>query len=257
VPMLMHGDELGRTQQGNNNVYAQDNELSWVDWNLDAPRLALLEFTQYLVHLRRDHPVLRRRRFFAGRPDEDRESDLRDIAWLTPSGETMGMEAWQVVHARAVMVFLNGEAISEPDLRGEEIVDDSFLIMFNASDEELTFTVPPQNFGAEWTCVLDTGHNLERDATVAAGAKTMVSARSTVVLTRPAGTTSPFPSIKAELAVEVRTVEVPRVEAPAPVEVTTVPPTTKAPAKARSRQRPPIRPSGTTSPADPGTAGPA
>ncbi|NMR19424.1 glycogen debranching protein GlgX [Cellulomonas fimi] len=188
VPMIAHGDELGRTQQGNNNVYAQDNELSWIDWNLDAPRLALVEFTQRLVRLRRDHPVLRRRRFFAGQPDQDRESNLRDIAWFTPSGENMRQEAWEVDHARAVMVFLNGEAISEPDPRGEPIVDDSFLVMFNASPDDLTFTLPPADFGAEWTCVLDTDHNLEVGESVDAASVVKVTARSTVVLTRPAGT---------------------------------------------------------------------
>jgi len=190
VPMLVHGDELGRTQQGNNNAYAQDNKLSWVDWNLDAPRLALLEFTQYLVHLRRDHPVLRRQDFFAGSTHDERESHLRDIAWLTPSGAPMRRETWQAVHARAVMVFLNGEAISEPDLQGKPIVDDSFLIMFNASDQELTFTVPPQNFGAKWTCVLDTDHNLENGETVAADSPIKVTARTTVVLTRPIATSA-------------------------------------------------------------------
>ena len=187
VPMVAHGDEVGRTQQGNNNVYAQDNALSWVDWDLDATRAALLTFTQRLIHLRRNHPVLRRRRFFAGPPDDGDHAELRDIAWFTPSGATMGKEAWQLVHARAVMVYLNGEAISEPDERGEPIVDSSFLIMFNASDVDLTFLVPPATFGATWTRILDTDHDTEPTAVVA-GASTTVTARSTVVLTRKPAT---------------------------------------------------------------------
>ena len=185
MPMLMHGDELGRTQQGNNNVYAQDNTLAWVDWNLDASREELLAFTQRLIRLRRQHPVLRRQSFFAGPTHERSTSYLQDIAWLTPSGETMRKETWHAVHARAVMVFLNGEAISELDERGDPIVDDSFLIMFNASSTALMFTVPPATFGAKWSCVLDTDRNLENGETVAADAPVKVTARSTVVLTRP------------------------------------------------------------------------
>ena len=187
VPMLAHGDELGRTQQGNNNVYAQDNELAWVNWDLNPTQQALLDFTRRVVHLRREHPVLRRRRFFAGRPDRHDVSELRDIAWLKPSGEPMQEEAWQLVHAKAVMVFLNGDAISEPDPRGVEIVDDSFLIMFNASEQELTFIVPPPTFGATWTCVLDSDHSLENGQTVTTNSPVPVAARSTVVLTRLAG----------------------------------------------------------------------
>ena len=200
VPMLAHGDELGRTQRGDNNVYAQDNELAWVDWDLDGSQQALLEFTQYLIRLRRDHPVLRRRRFFAGEPHDEGDSDLRDICWLAPSGERMKKEAWQAFHARAVMVFLNGEAISEPDDRGEPIIDSSFLVMFNASTMDLTFTVPSAAFGWQWRCVLDTDHNLEDNEAIAADATVTVSAHSTVVLTRPAGSAAPVTLEEAEPA---------------------------------------------------------
>ena len=203
VPMIAHGDELGRTQQGNNNTYAQDNALAWVDWELDAPRLALLEFTRSLVHLRRDHPVLRRRRFFVGQPDDDGDSLLKDIAWFNPSGAAMKKEAWQEYHAKAVMVFLNGEAIAEPDPRGEPIVDDSFLVMFNASELDLSFTVPPATFGLEWACVLDTDHNLEAGATITAATAIAVAARSTLVLTRPAGATSEAAPIPAAGSTEI------------------------------------------------------
>jgi isoamylase len=187
VPMLLHGDEIARTQRGNNNVYCQDNELSWVDWDLDPRRSELLEFTRRVIHLRRDHPVLRRRRFFAGAAEHGGESDLHDIAWFNPSGEHMLAEAWHQDFARAVMVFLNGEAIGEPGSRGERIVDDSFLLLYNASHEDIDFTMPKPEFGQMWTCVLDTDHNLDPLQEVKAGETIAVTGRSTVVLTRPAG----------------------------------------------------------------------
>jgi glycogen operon protein len=187
VPMLLHGDEIARTQRGNNNVYCQDNELAWVDWDLDQRRSELLEFTRRVIHLRRDHPVLRRRRFFAGAADHGGESDLHDIAWLDPSGQHMRPEAWHQAYARAVMVFLNGEAIGEPGSRGEAIVDDSFLLLYNASHEDIDFTMPDATYGQTWTCVLDTDHNLDPVQDVKAAETIRVAGRSTVVLTRPAG----------------------------------------------------------------------
>ena len=111
VPMISHGDELGRTQQGNNNGYCQDNELTWMHWDLDEAEQRHLEFTRTLVHLRREHPVLRRRRFFYGGADHGGESELGDIAWFTNTGEHMSDADWQDGLARAVMVFLNGEEI--------------------------------------------------------------------------------------------------------------------------------------------------
>ena len=185
VPMLAHGDELGRTQQGNNNVYCQDNELSWVDWDLDATREQLLEYTRTVVALRRDHPVFRRRRFFAGAPERGGESDLRDIAWLDPSGTHMSDAQWQEAFARSVAVFLNGDAIAEPDLRGEEVVDDSFLVLFNGAPESVTFTLPNQDYGQEWTVVLDTDSQFEAGEVKAAQAELALAPRSLVVLTRP------------------------------------------------------------------------
>ncbi len=185
VPMISHGDELGRTQQGNNNVYCQDSPLSWVDWDLDPQRTALLDFTRQLVKLRREHPVLRRRRFFAGAAEHGGESELRDIAWLTPSGEHMEESAWQADQARAVTVFLNGEAIAEPDVRGEEIIDDSFLVLFNAQAQPMTFTLPPDEYGPTWTVVVNTGGRSDEGAAVAAGTSLEVAARSVVLLTRP------------------------------------------------------------------------
>ena len=185
VPMICHGDELGRTQHGNNNGYCQDNELTWVDWDLDEHREALLEFTRALVHLRRDHPVLRRRRFFAGNADHGGESELGDIDWFGTDGEHMTDDDWHEAHVKAVTVFLNGEAITEPDQRGEPVVDDSFLIMYNAAANDVLFTVPPADFGASWACVLDTDNTLTAGAVLKAGDELAVAARSTLVLSRP------------------------------------------------------------------------
>jgi glycogen operon protein len=155
VPMLSHGDELARTQQGNNNAYCQDNELSWVDWPEPGEKNDLLEFTRAMVWLRRDHPVLRRRRFFHGRPVEGTHDELSDIAWFTPEGAEMTQQDWDSAQASALTVFLNGDAISEPGPRGERIQDDSFLLMFNAYHEPLEFEVPVGQ-GGEWTVVVDT-----------------------------------------------------------------------------------------------------
>lgn len=157
VPMLSHGDEFGRTQGGNNNAYCQDNEVAWVHWpeKGDEKNKGLLAFTQTMVWLRRDHPVFRRRRFFHGRPVEGTHDELSDISWFTPEGEEMIQGDWQATDAKAMTVFLNGQAISEPGPRGERISDDSFLLMFNASAEELEFAVPASH-GSQWRIVMDT-----------------------------------------------------------------------------------------------------
>ncbi len=191
VPMLLHGDELGRSQQGNNNVYCQDNELSWMDWDLQDWQTTLLAFTKRVVALRMEHPVFRRRRFFAGTvaPGKDQ---VADIAWFRPDGTSMRDADWGHEYARAVMVFLNGDAIPEPDPRGEKLVDDSFLVCFNASDQEITFTVPDEVYGEGWLVALDT-HDDEAgsvsifdDATpLLPGVEVNVSDRSVVILRRP------------------------------------------------------------------------
>ena len=153
VPMLLAGDELGRTQEGNNNAYCQDSELSWVNWDLAGSQAALLDFARDLAVLRREHPVFRRRRFFRGRPEGG--DGLADIAWLTPSGQEMTDRDWSTPYARAMMVFLNGDAISEPGPRGEPVRDDSFLILLSAHHEPLTFTLPAARFGRRWAVTLD------------------------------------------------------------------------------------------------------
>ncbi len=154
VPMMLAGDELGRTQDGNNNAYCQDNEVSWVDWGMAQANADLLEFTRLVSELRRDHPVFRRRRFFRGTPAGD--GHLADIAWLTPSGREMADQDWATPYARAMTVFLNGDALTEPDPHGERVRDDSFLVMLSADREPLEFTVPGQKFGECWAVVLDT-----------------------------------------------------------------------------------------------------
>jgi glycogen operon protein len=176
VPMISHGDELGRTQQGNNNTYCQDSELSWVDWTDTAESGALKEFVRRLTTLRRDHPVFRRRRFLSG----------DNATWYTTDGNQMIDGDWDTGYAKAITIFLNGEAITEPDRRGEPVRDDSFLLLINASDQDLTFVLPKQHQGM-WTCVLDTttSYALEDEETAAmAGEKPMVEARSIQVLRR-------------------------------------------------------------------------
>lgn len=158
VPMICHGDEMGRTQAGNNNVYCQDNELSWVNWNLNATQQDLLHFTRRVIKLRKDHPVLRRRRFFYGDAAHGGESKLQEIGWLRPSGEHMRDEDWTAWYARSLMVYVNGHAISEPNLHGEKIVDKSFLLLVNASEEDIEFTIPTEPTGSSkaWKVVIDT-----------------------------------------------------------------------------------------------------
>jgi isoamylase len=152
IPMLLAGDEIGRTQAGNNNAYCQDNELSWVDWSKAAAERDLLLFTQRLARLRRRHPVFRRRRFFKGTP----ERGAADITWLTPAGEEMTEADWRASYAKSVAVFLNGAAITEPDPRGDPVTDMKFLLMFNAGAEPITFTLPEAKLGADWEVVIDT-----------------------------------------------------------------------------------------------------
>jgi glycogen operon protein len=152
VPMLTSGDELGRTQHGNNNAYCQDNELSWVDW--ESVDEELRDFTRFLIRMRRKHPVLRRQHFFEGR--SIRGSNLTDIGWFRPDGEEMTDEDWNVSFARALGVFLNGHGIQGRDRFGRRLIDDSFFIIFNASDHEMRFVVPPALRDGPWYEVVDT-----------------------------------------------------------------------------------------------------
>ncbi len=155
VPMLLHGDELGRTQHGNNNAYCQDNELSWIDWaSADAD---LEAFVAAASRLRRKHPTFRRRRFFRGSPVRDVGDPIPDISWLTSAGIEMAHGDWDSSYHRAFAVFFNGEGINERDDRGESITDVSFLLCFNAHDSPLAFRTPPVEYAPAWEVVLDTG----------------------------------------------------------------------------------------------------
>jgi isoamylase len=155
VPMMLAGDELSRTQAGNNNAYCQDNEISWVDWSRAAAERDLLIFTQKVARLRRRHPVFRRRKFFQGafRLAGDKAAD---ISWLTPAGDEMTEADWQASYAKSVGVFLNGSAITEPDPRGDRVTDRKFLLLFNAGAEPITFTIPEARLGTDWEIVIDT-----------------------------------------------------------------------------------------------------
>jgi glycogen operon protein len=155
VPMLLGGDEMGRTQGGNNNAYCQDSEISWYDWcKVDQP---LLEFTRRLIQFRQRHPVFCRRRWFQGRPIHG--SGVSDIGWFTPSGSEMSEDDWRAGFAKSLGVFLNGDAIPTPDERGQRVADDSFYITFNAHHEPVRFMLPAAPWGNRWGEVLDTFDN--------------------------------------------------------------------------------------------------
>jgi glycogen operon protein len=167
IPMLAAGDEMGRTQLGNNNAYCQDNELSWVDWEGGAKQADLLDFSCGLSELRRLHPVFRRRRFFSGRPASRQpggDVGMLDIAWLTPSGRQMTAGDWQAGYAKSLAVFLNGSAITEPGPHGETVRDDDFLLLVNAHSAPVTFMMPGTQFAAAWQILVDTSAATGRGA---------------------------------------------------------------------------------------------
>ena len=184
VPMICHGDELGRTQGGNNNGYCQDNEITWIDWStVDS---GLLEFARTVSELRANHPVFRRRRFFSGEPVGRRGvAGLPDIAWFGPDGTEMTGEDWGAGFAKSLTVFLNGHGIPDMDARGQRVIDDSFLLCFNAHFEPIDFTLPPKKFAPSWVPVINTAElapdGQEADAQPA-GATLTVPARATIVL---------------------------------------------------------------------------
>jgi glycogen operon protein len=185
VPMLLGGDEIGRTQGGNNNAYCQDNEISWYAW--DDVDEDLLAFCQRLFAYRAEHPVFRRRRWFQGRPIHG--SDVEDIAWFTLEGEIMDEEDWGLGYAKSLGVFFNGATIPNPNPRGEPVTDDSFYLIFNAHHEPLEFQLPPREWGQTWIKELDTDRGwLDGEAATghAAASKLEVTARSLVVLRREA-----------------------------------------------------------------------
>jgi isoamylase len=184
--MLLAGDEMSRTQRGNNNAYCQDNEVSWIDWEASGKQQDLIDFTCMLSELRRAHPVFRRRRFFSGQAAAD---GLQDIVWLTPAGRKMTDNDWQTGYARSLTVFLNGDAITEPGPRGEPVRDDSFLLLFNANREPVTFTVPGVRFGPGWEVLISTATTMGAPSpgatgtiTVRPGRRIELAGRSIMVL---------------------------------------------------------------------------
>ncbi|GAA3917232.1 glycogen debranching protein GlgX [Actinoplanes auranticolor] len=185
VPMISHGDELGRTQQGNNNAYCQDNEISWIDW--DNADETLLEFTRKLTAFRHRHQVFQRRRFFTGLPVTARGGGdpLPDLEWFTPDGRQMAGDDWGNDFGRAVALFVNGEGIRERGQYGQRHVDSSFLLFFNAHDAPIEFHTPPAEYGEKWEKVIETAEpSPDRPSVVEAGSSILVPDRSLIVLDR-------------------------------------------------------------------------
>ncbi len=183
VPMLCGGDEIGRTQHGNNNAYCQDNDISWFDWKLDRTQRDLLAYTRALIGFRKRHPVLRRRRFFQGR--RIRGSEVKDISWFRPDGKEMTDDDWNAGYARSLAFRLAGDAISERDEKGRPITDDTLLFLLNAHHERLAFTLPAHKRGVRWQPVLDTavtGQSAKTVRLLKGGVQYEVEARSVVVL---------------------------------------------------------------------------
>jgi glycogen operon protein len=154
VPMILGGDEISRTQNGNNNAYCQDDEITWVDWRLDGCKISLMEFTQKLIQFRRDHPSLHRRKFYQDRAI--RGTEEKDIVWLRPDGQEMTDEEWGLGWVRCLGLMLNGETVGEVDEAGETIKDDTFLIMLNCHHEPIKFFVPKPPGEEKWEVVIDT-----------------------------------------------------------------------------------------------------
>ena len=179
--MLLHGDELGRTQRGNNNGYCQDSELTWINWDsVDQP---LVEFTAAVSALRAKHPTFRRSRFFDGRPVHRGEGEpLPDIEWLDPDGNTMRPEDWDSGFGRSVGVFLNGDGIRGRDNQGRRITDVNFLLYFNAHDDDVKFRLPSDEYAPAWDILIDTAGEGADSAPVEADGVVSVAAKSLVVL---------------------------------------------------------------------------
>jgi isoamylase len=155
VPMICAGDEIGRTQGGNNNAYCQDNEISWIHWSLDDEKNDLLAFVRWAIALRKRHPVFRRRKFFQGRRIHGAE--VKDLTWFEPNGREMTDKAWEADFVRSLMVRLSGEGLDEIDDDGEQISGDTYLVLLNGADHSVAFTLPAHQPETQWERVLDTG----------------------------------------------------------------------------------------------------
>ena len=182
VPMMLGGDELDRTQKGNNNAYCQDNEVSWFDWTMTPEKERLIQFFSRMIRIRREHPIFHRRNFFQGRPI--RGSDIKDVIWLTPKGEEMTNGEWHEAHARSLAVYFSGEGLFETDEKGRPLTDDTFLVLFNSHDEQVFFRLPRFQHAARWLMIMDTAyeHGLARGGVTPGGGVYTAEARSIVLL---------------------------------------------------------------------------
>jgi glycogen operon protein len=181
TPMLLAGDELRNSQHGNNNAYCQDNELSWLDWEVDERAGVLREFTKRLLRLRAEHPVFRRSAFLTGEARQG--SGAPDVWWFRPDGRKMTRRDWND-GLHALGMFLNGGEITTPGPHGEEIEDDSFVVLFNSDHEDQTFMLPRRRFGAQWALELSTADPAAEPASFGARTEVEVVARSIVILKR-------------------------------------------------------------------------
>ena len=182
IPMICGGDEVARTQQGNNNAYCQDNEISWTNWHLDKGRKELLAFVSKLIHLRLDHPVLHRRRFFTGREPGDDSNTIPQVEWFDHTGSIMDMDDWQNTHAFSMMIYLNGSDIPEVDWYGNRMVDNDFILIFNAHYEPIMFTLPDERYGRKWQLVVDTHNPDGPELSYEAGFMITAQSRSFLIL---------------------------------------------------------------------------
>ena len=182
IPMICGGDEVARTQQGNNNAYCQDNAISWTNWDLDDSQKDLLEFVSKLIHLRLEHPVLHRRRFFTGREPGDPDDKIPQVEWMDHTGSIMDMEDWSNTHAFSVMIYLNGSDIPEADWYGNQMVDNNFILIFNAHYEPIMFTLPDERYGKKWRLVVDTHNPKGPELNYEAGFEITAQSRSFLLL---------------------------------------------------------------------------
>jgi glycogen operon protein len=182
VPMLLAGDAIGHTQNGNNNAYCQDNEISWLDWDPEHIDGELLRFVQRMIALRKEHPVFRRRNFFQGR--QIRGAEIKDIVWLHPDGQEMTDSEWNQEFARCLGVALSGQAVDEVDERGQRVQDDNFLLLMNAHHEEIPFVLPGVTSNSGWVAILDTSCQTsnQADSFYSGGASYPLQARSLALL---------------------------------------------------------------------------
>ena len=203
VPMLLHGDEVGRTQDGDNNTYAQDSEISWMHW--DSLDLPLLEFTATVARLRAEHPTFRRKQFFNGLAARvGEEQRLNDIVWLRPDGDNMEDGDWSTHDARAIGMYLNGQGIAGKDATGNRITDQHALVYFNGGPDPVEITLPPDEYSEKWEVAIDTAGEGVEPTPLPAGSTRMLAARSVLVLMEHTGV-SPEPRLSVAASVEAMT----------------------------------------------------